>query len=318
MIIRDFRKEDIEAVIECAAESFKDEFEVEGFDPNLWRKMVQRRFSIFGRMLFGIFRLFDKEPIKMFIADVDGKAVGTTMVTRRGNIGYIHAVMVNPNFRRKGIATELMRAAIKDIQNRRMARAILQVLSANDAAKSLYQKLGFQKFDATIHLTANLDSLPNLEKVEGVQVRELQESDINAVYNLIRSLNDPSWLRIYDFKMNDLKTPVWSRIFRMGIVKDFVAVKDEKIVGYASLSCTTAKMACQITRLDVSPNEDAMGIEEELIKACVSYVKPLGTKRILVKVQLTRESLIEKLTALGFKKQFVAEGMVLEIGETTS
>lgn len=312
MIIRDFRKEDIETLIECAAESFKDEFEVEGFDPDLWRKLVQRRFSILGRMLFVILRLVNNEPIRMFVADVDGKAIGSTIVAKRGNIGHIQAVMVHPNFRRQGIATALVKTAINDIKDRKMARATLRVLSNNDAAKNLYRKLGFKKFDATLHLTASTDLLLNLKKVEGIQVREFQKSDIKAVYDLIRNVSNPEWLRIYDFTMNDLKTSIWSRLFRMGAEKDFVAVKDEKIAGYASVSFATAKVACQIGRLDVSPGRDEEGIGENLIKACVNYVEPSGTKKIVVRVPLANAALIERLTALGFEKQFVAEDMVLE------
>jgi len=312
LIIRDFRKEDINDVIECARASFVEEFEVEGVDPDVWRKMVRRRFSIPGRILFGFLRLFDNEPMKFFVADVDGKVIGTTMVTKRRKIGLVETVMVHPNFRRKGIATELMKTAINYVRKRKFARAVLQVLSTNNSAKSLYQKLGFKKFDDTIRLTIDMDSLPNSERTEGIQVRDFRRSYINEVYELIRNSRDPNWLMMYDFRKKDLKTSFWDRVARMSSTKKVVATKDEKIVGYARLSYTTAKEAGRISGLEVSPEMISKGIEEELIRAGVNHVKPSGTKTILVAAPLTREGLIKRLEVLGFKKRFVVEGMVLE------
>jgi len=313
LIIRDFRREDIDGVIECARESFVEEFEKEGFDPDVWRKVVRRRFSASGRILFGFFKLFGKEPIKFFVADMNGKVVGTTMVTKRRNIAYIETVMVRPDFRRKGIATELMKTAIHYARKRRFACVILQVSHTNNSAKELYHKLGFKKFDDTVYLTANLDSLPSLERVEGIQVRDFQKWDKDAVYELIRSSRDPNWFKTYNFQKSDLKTSLWNRIARMSTERKVVAVKDGKIVGYASLSYTTGKEAGRIRNIDVSPDMGAEGIEEELIRTGLNYVKPSGTKVVLVTVPLTKEGLIKKLADIGFRKWLIIEGMVLKM-----
>lgn len=314
MIIRDFRREDIDDVIKCAKASFVEEFEKEAFDPDVWRKIARRRFSIPGRILLGFFKLFGKEPMKFFVADVNGKVVGTTMVIKRGKICYVSTVMTHPDFRRKGIATELMKTAINYVRKRKFARAILRVFSLNNPAKGLYQKLGFKKFDDTVYLTANMDSLalPNLERAEGIQIRDFQKSDIDAVYELIKSSRDPNWLKVYDFKKNDLKNSLWNRLFRIATVKKNVAVKDGKIIGYASLSYTTSKEAGRISSIDVSPEMVSEGIEEELIRAGVNHIKSSATKTVSITVPLAKEGLIERLESLGFKKRLVMEGMVLE------
>jgi len=312
LIIRDFRREDIDDVIECATVSFVEQIENEGFDPDVWRDVNRRRFSITGRILFGFFKLLDKEPIKFFVADVNGKVVGTAMVTKRRNVGLIQTVMVHPNFRRKGIANELMKTAINYVRKRRTAKAILQVLSTNNPAKELYHKLGFKKFDDTVYLSIDIESLPSLDKAEGIQVRDFQKSDTDAVYDLIKSSRDSGWLKVYDFQKDDLKTSLWNRIARMSTEKKIVAVKDEKIVGYANLGYTTAQMAGRIRNIDVSPNMVSRGIEEELIKVSMNHVESSGTKTLLITVPLTKEDLFKRLKALGFKELFVMEGMVLE------
>jgi ribosomal protein S18 acetylase RimI-like enzyme len=312
-IVRDFRKEDFDDIIECSKVSFTEEFEIQGFDPEVWRKIANWRFSVLGKTLFGLSKLLNKEPMKFFVAEVNGKVVGTTMVTKRGNTGYVSTVMVHSDFRRKGIATELMKTAIDYIRKRKLARVILHVISTNNPAKSLYQKLGFKKFDDLLYLTIETDSLQIPERTGGIQVRAFQKSDLDPVYELIKTVRDPNWLKIHDFSKNDLKTPWLSRIAPMSTLKKIVAVKNEKIVGYASLSYTTAKEAGRITSIDASPELVSMGIEEELVRMSANYVKSSGTKTVLVTVPLKKEELIKRLRALGFEKRLVMEGMVLEL-----
>jgi len=291
--------------------SFADEFEIMGFDPDIWRKMVHRRFAITGRALFGLFRLLDRAPIKFFIADVDGRVVGTTMLNRLRNSCSLSTVMVHPDFRRKGIAASLLKTAIDYARKRRLGKAILHMSSINDAAKNLYRKLGFVKFEESLYLTADVDSLLGSERAEGVQIRDFEKSDEDAVYELIKRSRDPKSLEVYNFQKKDLRTSFWNRMARMASVKKIVAVKDEKVVGYASVSCASKKEAGRVTSLDVSPEMTSKGIAEELLRAGASYAKSFGTKTVLVIIPLRNEELVERLEGLGLKKQIVMEGMLL-------
>ena len=312
-IIRDFRKEDFDDVIACSKVSFSEEIEIHGFDPEVWRKIANRRFSVLGKTLFAFLKLLNKEPMKFFVAEVDGKVVGTTMVTKRGNTGYVSTMMVHSDFRRKGIATELMKTTIEYVQKRKLARAILHVISTNKPAKNLYQKLGFKKFDDFLYLTAETDSLQIPESAGGIHVRDFQKSDLDPVYELIKTVRDPDWLRINDFKKNDLRTPWFSRITPMSHLKKIVAVKYEKIVGYASLSYTSAKEAGRITSIDVSPEFVSEGVGENLVRMSANCVRPFEIKTVLATVPLNKEELVKRLRALGFEKRLVMEGMALEL-----
>jgi ribosomal protein S18 acetylase RimI-like enzyme len=313
VIIRDFTKEDIDDVIECARESFVEEFEVEGFDPENWRRLVRWRFSVLGKMVFVFFRLFNREPMKFFVADADGKAVGTTIVTGLRNAGYIQAVMVRPEFRRKGVASELLSVAIKYIRKKGFSKAILHVASNNEPAKNLYQKLGFKEFDHTVYLTADLDSSIGFEGGgEKIQIQELQESDVDAAYEVIKRSRDPNVFAVYDFLKSDLKRSFWERIARMSTAKKLVAVRNGETLGYASCSCTTDKEAGRVRNIDVSPDVSLQGIEEELVRAGAGFIRSCGTKTVLVTVSLAKERLISKLEELGFRQRFFTDAMILE------
>jgi len=312
LIIRDFRKEDFEGVIECTVKSFADEFDITGFDPDKWRKLVRRRFSISGKALFALLRLFNREPMKFLVADVDGKVVGTTMLSKRKNGCYISIVMTHPDFRRKGIAMSLLKTAVDYARKRKLANAILHVSSVNDSAKDLYRKLGFEKFEESLYLTAPLDSLIGSGRIDGVQVRDYQKSDEDLVYELIKRSRDPKSLEIYGFRKKDLRTPFWDRMFRFGTMKKIVAVQDKEIVGHASISYTSKREAGHINSLDISPEMVSKGVAEELVKTGANFVRSCGTTTVLVVVALTNEELVRRLENLGLKRRLVFEGMVLE------
>jgi ribosomal protein S18 acetylase RimI-like enzyme len=311
LIIREFKKQDAEGVIECARLSFADQFEVEGYDPEIWRKIINRRYSISGKTLFFILRLLNREPIKFFVAETDGKPIGTAMVEKRGRIGYIQTVMVHPDFRRKGTATQLMKTAINYIKSRKLNKAILHVLSENYPAKILYQKLGFNTFETIQYLTARVDSLPNTTNPKAVKVRDFRKSDLDPVYDLIRMAREPERLKVYDFNKADLETSTWQRLARIGNSRRTVAEKDNKIVGYATTMYTTTGVAGRITNIEVHPEMVSERIEEQFIQISTDYLKTRGTKTVLVTVPLARDAIIERLTSLGFKKSYAMEGMVL-------
>lgn len=312
LIIREFRKEDTEDIMECAMKSFVDEFDITGFDPDNWRKMIRRRFSVAGRTLFGLFKLLGKEPIKFFVAEMNGKVVGTTMLSRRRSSCYISTVMTHPDFRRKGVALALLKTVVDYTRDRKLGRAILHVSSTNGAAKDLYCKLGFVKFEESVYLAADIDSLIDSEKAEEViQVMDFKRLDEETVYELIKHARDAKSLEVLGFQKEDLRTPWWGRIVRLGTVKRIVAVKDEKTAGYASVTCTSNREAGRITNLDVFPEMISNGIAEQLVRACANHVKKsCGTKTILVVVALGNEELVRKLENLGLKRRLTFEGMV--------
>jgi len=269
VLIRDFRKSDMDDLLDLLPKSFAEEFEVTGFDPDHVRQMVNQLFGIFGRIFLGLTTLFGRESVKFLVAEVDNRVVGTTIVNNDRRVGYISTVMVNPDYRRKGIATMLMGSAVDYIGKRKMNKAVLHVVSTNIPAKNVYSKLGFIEFENITHLVGEIDSLSRPENTGKVLVRPFQNSDINQVCSLIRVSEDPDHLRVFDFCRDDLKTPLWRRIIHFSTEMKMVAMQNGRIVGYAELSYTTPKEASRIGNLQVHPEHRSSGIEGALIAAAI-------------------------------------------------
>ena len=77
------------------------------------------------------------------VAEVAGRLVGITMAGYDGHRGWIYSVAVDPNHRRRGIATGLIREAERLLKLLGCPKINLQVMPSNPEAVALYQSLGY-------------------------------------------------------------------------------------------------------------------------------------------------------------------------------
>ena len=312
VLIRDFRKSDLNDLLDLFPMCFTKEFEISGFDPDHVTDMVNRAFGRTGTLILGLLRLFGKEPTKFLVAEASGKIVGTVIINDRGKSGYISSVMVHPDYRRKGIATRLMTDALNYIRRRKKARSVLHVDSTNASAKSVYVKLGFKTFEHLSYFVRETNSLHVSENVSEVKIREFQKDDLDQVYDLIRASEDPNSLKIVDFTKKDLKVPFLQRIFGFATQKKLVAVLGGRIVGYAEVRYTTPKEAGRIGSIAVNSEYRSLGIEKLLIEAANNEIAEGSARRIRIAAPTAKQELTEAVKDLGFREVLVMDAMVAE------
>ncbi len=82
----------------------------------------------------------------LFVAEYQGRVVGY-IGTRVLGGGYseIRVLAVEPNHRRKGIATRLLEKALRALYYRGAKKVYLEVRRSNTPALALYRKAGFQQ-----------------------------------------------------------------------------------------------------------------------------------------------------------------------------
>ena len=83
-------------------------------------------------------RFLRLQPDGCFIAELDGQGVGTATAFVFGPVAWIAMVLVDPNFRKHGIGTALMTAALAFLDNCPTVR-----LDATALGQPVYAKLGF-------------------------------------------------------------------------------------------------------------------------------------------------------------------------------
>lgn len=310
--IRDFRKQDLPDVIEVAGLSFAEEFEVRGFDRNHIEEIVDQVFGIPGSIFLAVSRGIGFEPFKLLVAVVSNKVVGTAMVSREGKVAYISTVMVHPKCRRQGIARRLIENALEYAKRKKMKRAILHVIPTNSPAKNLYLDLGFKNFERIAYLTMDTKLKLPPENLEGIKISSFRRNQIAAVYDLIRSSEDPRHLEVFDFKKRDLLTSLFDKVFHFSTKLRLVAVQNTRPIGYAEATYTTAQEAGQIANVQVCQEMKGKGIEEILIFEAASEIKKMGTRKVLGIASAGRLELIAAMERLGFEKSLELDGMFLE------
>jgi ribosomal-protein-alanine N-acetyltransferase len=314
VLIRNFRQSDSDDLLALLPLCFAEEFEVSGFDPDRVKYMVNRGFGTTGRLFRGLLRVFGKDPIKFLVAEIDGKMVGTAIVNDGGKVGYVSSVMVHPDYRRRGVAMRLVKSALDYTRQRKKARAVLHVDSTNMSAIGLYTELGFKVFEHFAYFLGDAGSTRLPEDTGGVEVRPFRKEDLEQVYSLIRSTEDPIRLRVYDFGKSDLRTSFLQHLFRFSTRKKIVAVLGGRIVGYVEATYSTAKVAGAISSIYVDPAEGTRSgnVERTLLIAACNEIAKGGTGKIRVTIPMENLGLTKTLTGLFFREALVMDGMVTE------
>ena len=77
------------------------------------------------------------------VADVEHLLVGTVLAGYDGVRGWVYHLAVHPEFRRRGIGTDLMRSAEERLKPLGCPKLNLQVRAANANAVEFYRSLGY-------------------------------------------------------------------------------------------------------------------------------------------------------------------------------
>ena len=129
LVIREARAEDLEAM------------EWEG-EYRRYRVVYQRAYAemLRGRRV-------------LLVAELQGQVIGqifvqvdSTLTGGGGRAAYLYALRVRPTYRNRGIGTELVREAESLLRQRGFGRALISVAKDNDAARRLYERLGYEVF----------------------------------------------------------------------------------------------------------------------------------------------------------------------------
>lgn len=109
-----------------------------------------------------------------YIWEEDGKIVGFTNVNRQGttDVWYVSGVGVIPEYRRRGIARQLVTASLDMLRARGARIALLDVIDGNAPAYKLYQSLGFETYTGTLALELEPQAAPSSPRLPADYIQE--------------------------------------------------------------------------------------------------------------------------------------------------
>lgn len=110
-----------------------------------------------------IMKVHRNDRNQILVAKTNGKLVGYIFFLNRADFpletryawAFVNGLYVRPAYRRKGIATELMKEAFDHLKSIGVAHVRLNVMISNRAATELYRKLGSRDYSLRMqaHLT---------------------------------------------------------------------------------------------------------------------------------------------------------------------
>lgn len=93
----------------------------------------------------GIDKFLRRNPTTNFIAEEDGKIVGSILCGHDGRRGYIYHTAVDMRYRGKGIGKKLVNSVINALKREGINKAALVVFTNNEVGNGFWRSMGWEK-----------------------------------------------------------------------------------------------------------------------------------------------------------------------------
>lgn len=110
---------------------------------SLWMKCKNMGFNNVDDSEKGISKYLERNSKTCFVCIRNEKVVGVILSGHDGRRGFIHHLAVDPDFRRQGIATELLSQAFNALKKEEISKVGLFVFAYNSDGNAFWEKHGF-------------------------------------------------------------------------------------------------------------------------------------------------------------------------------
>ncbi|HEX2622211.1 MAG TPA: GNAT family N-acetyltransferase [Phototrophicaceae bacterium] len=241
--------------------------------------LVRRLNPIF--QIGGLFNPSLKAIMRGYIWEEDGQAIGLVNLSPLGlsnQTWVIGNVAVLPEHRRKGIAGQLIQAAVALARQNQIKHVILEVIADNLPAVKLYENKGFEIYSkgGQLNRDAALEVTPLPDLPEGYQIEPYHVRDWEARYTLMKKITPPE-AQEYEpiHKKKFYKSPPM-RLLRSFIMTVAPAKNTSYLVRHQATNAVVARFACYQRRKAGGINEIEIDLDPEhailapyLVNRCV-------------------------------------------------
>jgi ribosomal protein S18 acetylase RimI-like enzyme len=92
-------------------------------------------------------RYLERNPSLSFVAMVDGRIIGCAMCGHDGRRGYLQHVIVEPAFRGRGIAHQMVTRCLEGLEAIGICKTHIDVFRTNDLANEYWTRRGWKRRD---------------------------------------------------------------------------------------------------------------------------------------------------------------------------
>lgn len=253
-----------------------------------------------------------RDLFRGFLWEEDGQIGAVVIAQRQGsaNTWMIGTVGVLPEFRRRGLARELLTKTLDDIRQRGGTHVVLGVIDKNVPAYSLYRSLGFDHYGSqpefTLEPQANLESC---SRPDGFGESELARFDWQKRFDLSRRITPPEVTRYAPVEPGRFKPQPVLRVLaplldklQKRTEKRFLFRKDGTIVGHSGYRTTASEKGTSAIWVQLDPEH--ADLARYMVRDAVKSVTALNPNlRIRFLTRSWMPALGEAAEEFGFTKR---------------
>ena len=267
-----------------------------------------RHLARWGPLLWWLYwpRWFGVMAMSGFVWVEEGRVVGNVSLRRSsGANAFIGNVAVHPDWRGRGIASQLMKAALDEPNARRGHWIGLEVRADNLAARQLYEQLGFQEIGRTVCMLRPA-GLPIGNLPVHPLLRRGRRRDSTALIHLMHAIVPEPHRQLLELSDVDYQLG-WQRVLDCWFDgrREFWWVFEEKESLCGAVRALQER-GRRPNRLEILIAPEHSGhLEDVLVRRGVTSLCSVSDKMIEVVLLPSSNLLLEALEEMGFQRACV-------------
>ncbi len=251
----------------------------------------------------------------------DGQLVGNVSLTRESAqpaTWSISNVAVHPDFRQRGIARQLMLAALQEARRKGAHWVILEVQTDNAPARQLYLGLGFQIYDTVAELSLAVDKQAERWPTSSLPVRESHPQDWPSVCHLLRAATPEAVQEVRPIRCSHYRPTIrrslehWlDSLLYLRQTQDWLLEENGQVV---ALLQATGQYTRAAHHLQISVHPHRRGtIEEELVASGLHWLNRFPEREVVSTVSTSHPEALQAVQKRGFRTLRTLDQMALKV-----
>jgi len=247
-------------------------------------------------------------PSSVFAAVMDGKLVGSNVLTRWGSFGFFGPLTVRPDLWDRGIARMLLQSTMELFSEWQTTHTALYTFAESPKHVGLYHKYGFCARFLTVVMSKEVGQPPGEEAPQGyLRFSKLNEEERRRALGACKELANMIYegldltsemLAVTDQKLGDT----------------IMVMEGSEVRGFAVCHVGSGTEAggerCYVKFGAARPGSSSRRVFQSLLRACESFAEESGATEIEAGVNLGRSDAYDVMLKHGFRTEF--QGVVMD------
>ncbi len=244
------------------------------------------------------------DPTAVFAAEVDGKIIGSNVVTNWGSFGFFGPLSVHPDFWNQGVAQLLIEPAIACFTEWNTQQAGLFTFAQSPKHHALYQKFGFRLRFLTVIMTKSVQQYQPVP--QGTKYSQMSENEriqgIKAAYQLTNSIYEGLDVS------REIKTVEAQSLGDTVFLWDDAGLAGFAVCHYG-VGTEAGSNTCFVKFGVARSGTHAGQIFEQLLDLCEELTVTQNMTRLVAGVNTSRDEAYHRMLARGFRSDKIGVAM---------